>query len=442
MPPEQLLELRRQLSALVDQARALNQMARNESRAFTEDEQTTYDGLRTQMQNLQAEITRAEELNGMGQFIGDLNGNRPNPEIGMSDNDVRSYSLVRAIRAAASNDWRGAELEREASDATAQRLQRDANGFFIPFDWMVRDGQGNRVDEQRTLNAGTPTAGGNTVANDLLAQSFIELLRNAIVVRAAGATVLTGLVGNFDIPKQTGGATATWIGEDDDAGETEGTIGQIGMTPTTVSAFTEYTRRLLLQSSIDIEQFVRNDLAIAIALAVDYAALFGDGTGNQPLGVVKQTGVSVVEAGANGAAPTWADIVSLETEIASDNALMGSLGYITNAAVRGKLKTTLKSSGVSGYIWENGSTPLNGHRTLVSNQVPKNLTKGTGTNLSAILFGNWRDLLIGFWSGLDILVDPYSNSKKGRTRVVAMQDCDIAIRHPESFSVMLDAKTI
>ena len=145
--------------------------------------------------------------------------------------------------------------------------------------------------------------------------------------------------------------------------------------------------------------------------------------------------------GANGAAPTWAHIVELESDVAVLNALVDDMAYLTNAAVRGKLKTTSKVSGQNGFIWENGDTPVNGYRAAVTNAVPSNLTKGTGTNLSAIIFGNFRDLVIGMWGGLDLMVDPYTGSTAGTVRVLALQDVDVAVRYTESFATMVDALT-
>jgi len=182
---------------------------------------------------------------------------------------------------------------------------------------------------------------------------------------------------------------------------------------------------------------VRRDLATVLALAIDYAALHGSGTSNQPTGVANTSGIGSVAGGANGAAPTWEHIVQLETEVAVDNADIGALAYMTNSRVAGKLKVTPKISGHPTYLLEGDR--LNGRPLYVTNQVRSDLTKGTGTNLSAIFYGNWSDLLIGTWGALDILVDPYSNSTSGAIRVVVFQDVDIAVRHPESFAVMLDA---
>jgi len=361
----------------------------------------------------------------------------PDAELGMGKKDLSKYSFLRAIVAASKNDWRGAELERECSDAVSQKLNKQAQGFFVPYDVMA---------EQRDLNVGTATAGGNTVATDLMAGSFIEMLRNKMVIRQLGATVLSGLVGDVAIPKQTGGATGYWLAEGADITESQQAIGQVAMSPKTVGALTELTRKLLQQSSMDMENFVRSDLATVLALAMDSAAINGAGSSNEPTGVLNQSGVGLVAMGTNGAAPDFASIINLETEVAIDNADIGTMAYLTNAKVRGKMKATPKVSGYPTYLWENGNAVgegnLNGYRAMASNQVPSDLDKGTSYGVcSAMILGVWSQLLIGLWGGLDILVDPYTKSASGGLRVTALQDVDIAVRHPESFAVVKDYLT-
>lgn len=149
--------------------------------------------------------------------------------------------------------------------------------------------------------------------------------------------------------------------------------------------------------------------------------------------------------GTDGAAPTWANMVALETEVAVDNADVGRLAYMSNAKVRGKLKGTPRTATYGDImIWEPtaGATPVNGYPFHVSNQVSSTLTKGSSSGVcSAIFFGNWADLVYGLWGGLDILVDPYTGGTAGTVRVIALQDVDVAVRNPQSFAAMLDALT-
>ena len=334
-------------------------------------------------------------------------------DIGMSEKESRSFSFLRAINYLANPTDRAAResaaFEIEASDAAAAKLGRQSRGITIPQDVLRRD-----------LSVGTASAGGNLVATDLDAGSFIDLLRNASALDQAGATVLTGLVGNVAIPRQSGAATAYWVAESGAPTESQQTVDQVSLTPRTVAAFTDYSRRLMLQSSIDVENMVRNDLARVLALKIDVAGLYGTGNSSEPLGLKLTTGVGTEDFAAN--TPTFAEVVALESDVAGANALTGSPVYLMNAAMRGALKTKAKDTGSGLFVMEGDL--VNGYQSILSNQVASN----------DLWFGNFADLIIGYFSGLDLMVDPYTHSTSGTVRVVAMQDCDIAVRHPESFS--------
>jgi len=361
-------------------------------------------------------------------------------DIGLTSKEAQRFSFLRAINALANPTDRKAQevagFERECSEAVGQKLGRSAQGFFVPNDVQKRD-----------LTVGTTTAGGHTVATDLLAANFIDMLRNRMMVMKMGAQMLSGLTGQIAIPRQTGGATAYWVAESGAPTESAQAFDQVTMTPRTVGAFNDISRKLLLQSSIDIEAFVRNDLAKVLGLAIDLAAIHGSGASNQPTGIVSTAGIGSVVGGTNGLAPTWAHIVELWSDVATANADFGSTGFLTNSKVVGKLMTTEKASSTAQFVCPGfpdagGMTTFGGAKAGVSNQVSSALTKGSSSGVcSAILFGNFADLIIGSWGTLDLIVDPYTASTSGTVRVVALQDVDIAVRHAESFSAMLDALT-
>ena len=334
-------------------------------------------------------------------------------EIGLSAQESRRFSFLRAINYLANPTDRSAReaaaFEIEASDAAAAKLGRQSRGITIPQDVLRRD-----------LNVGTASAGGNLVATDLDAGSFIDLLRNASALDQAGATVLTGLTGNVAIPRQSGAGTAYWVAESGAPTESQQTVDQVSLTPKTVAAFTDYSRRLMLQSSIDVENMIRNDLATVLALKIDLAGLYGTGSNSEPLGLKLTTGVGSEDFAA--ATPTFAEVVALESDVATANALAGSPVYLMNAAMRGGLKTKAKDTGSGLFVMEGDL--VNGYRGVLSNQVAS----------GDLWFGNFADLIIGYFSGLDLMVDPYTHSTSGTVRVVAMQDVDIAVRHPESFT--------
>lgn len=349
-------------------------------------------------------------------------------EIGMTDKEQREFSLLRAMSAAATGKWDKAGLEREVSEELEKRHGRAAAGFFVPTDLIAR-----------AYSKGNAANGGNVIENDFREDLFIDLLRNRLAVAQLGATVLDGLVGDITIPKHLTGNTVQWVYENGSASESNATFGQMSLKPKTITANTELSRKFILQSSLSAEQFARSELLKAMMLGIDLAAINGKGTSNEPTGILNTAGIGAVEIGANGGAPEWEHIVALESAIAAANADIGDLAYITNARVRGLLKTKLKADGVSGYIWQDGATPLNGYRCAVSNQIPSNLTKGTAAiKCSPLIFGNWSDLMIAHWGVLDVIVDPYTKSTAGAVRITTLQDVDIAVRHVESFAAIKD----
>ena len=135
-------------------------------------------------------------------------------------------------------------------------------------------------------------------------------------------------------------------------------------------------------------------------------------------------------------------LLDLKKEVAVDNADVATCGFLTNSkvvSVLGKLKDSQSQYLLSPYGAELGRSQIAGRRVEASNNVPSNLSKGTGSNLSAVIYGNFNDLLIGLYGTTEILVDPYTDFAKGTTCVRVLQSIDIAIRHAESFASMQDA---
>ncbi|WP_322009232.1 phage major capsid protein [Paraburkholderia sp. J12] len=341
--------------------------------------------------------------------------------IGLTDDEVRKFSFVRALRALANpNDSKlrnDAAFEFNASRAAADKLGKEAQGIMVPPEVLA----------SRSFNMGSNAqpapgnTGGNAVATTLMASAFIDMLINATTIMRLGRT-LGGLVGNIDIPKKTARSQGFWVGEEQDAEAQEPDLGQISLSPKTVAAYTDISRKLMVQSSLDVEALVRADLAEALGLAIDYAGYYGTGSNFQPLGIANYTGIGAVAFG--NEFPAYAEVVAMETAIAAKNAAVGNMSYIVDAQTKGSAKTTQKFPGTptGATLWEPGDT-MNGYRTEVTNQ----LAAGD------VFFGNFADLIIAMWGGLDLMVDPYSLSKSGGVRVVVHQDVDFALRRVESF---------
>ena len=333
--------------------------------------------------------------------------------VGMNEEEVREYSLIRMIRAMLKHgdNWRqAAGFEAELSDEVAKRMGKDPRGAFIPRDVMCQ----KEVVRELTATSGAPLIG-----TDHLGGSFIELLRNRAVVFNLGARILSGLVGDVEIPKQSGAATAYWVGDSSDITPSDQAFGTVSLTPKTVGAATLFSRKLLLQSDPSVEALVLDDLARVLALAIDQAALNGDGASNNPTGILNTSGIGAV----TGTSLGWNGIVELETDVSEANADIGTMFYVMRAAMRGLLKTREKASNTAKFLMDDNGT-VNGYPSAITNQMPS----------ATILFGAFNQLLIGMWGALDVLVDKYTSAADGGTYIWVYQDVDVAVRHAAAFS--------
>lgn len=337
-------------------------------------------------------------------------------DIGLTEKEVKRFSLFNVVNALANpSDRRAREaaaFEFEVSEATAKRSGKDPQGLMVPY----------QVLSQRDLNSADES---DLFSDDFRGGEFIDVLRNSSSVMQAGARMLTGLSGDVAIPKKATAASAAWIATEGGAAtESEMTTTSVSMVPRQLAAFTDITRQLRQQSSLDAEALVRDDLAQSLALAVDLAALQGSGASGQPTGIKNTSGINTVDFGTSPVlVPSYAKVVDMETAVAEDNALVGNLAYILPAAMYGGLKTTEKATNTAQFVVEPGGT-INGYRAIVSNQC----TAGD------MFFGNFSDLLVGMWgAGVDITVDPFSLSTTGSVRIVAFQTIDVAVRNAVSF---------
>jgi HK97 family phage major capsid protein len=416
--------------------------ASKEARAMTEDERTNYN-------KAMAAVKAFDELLDAAKAHGEASAREFKPTgkpvsmsagvVGLTDKEVKRYSLVSAIRNAAEGRFDGT-FEAEVSKAASQKLGKTPRGFFLPQDIME-----TRTTGGATLLEGTTNYGGNLVATELLSGSFIEILRNRMVCARLGATFLTGLVGHIAIPKATAAVTAYWVAEDTDITVGRPQFGQLTLAPVTLGAAVDISRKLLLQSSIDVERFVQNDIAQSIAIEIDRAAIHGTGTG-EPTGILNTVGINSCPASATtnaNANPSWTNILSFESAIQTDNADFGTMAWAMNPATVSFLKKTAKSATAVGEGFLMGQDMiLNGYRVLISNQisaaVASTQTGYKAASASAIILANWGQLIMAFWSGLDVLVNPYSASLSGTVRIVAHQDVDFGVRQPTAFAAGVD----
>jgi HK97 family phage major capsid protein len=346
------------------------------------------------------------------------------------EKDLKNFSFSKMILEAASRNITGFEKEMNEEGKKVQReagITPDELAIAVP----------PIIHSRATLQATVDAAGGYAVAEDTM--DLIGTLRNKFAVGRAGATIMGNLKGDVKFPRRATDSVAKWRSEGGVATQSDPTYESLTMTPKRLTAYSNFSRQFLRQSSFDVEAEVRNTLTYGHLNALELAVFTGSGTSNQPTGLFASS-INNGDHGSNGTALTWANIVQLERMVAEDNALMENLAYITNAKAAGVMKQTLKSTYQGGYIWDE-NTPLadgklNGYDAYVSNVIPSTLTRGTGTGLSAVVFGNWKELKIGQWGALEFIVNPYSRDTYDEIRVVGVGYFDLGLAHAASFAAI------
>ncbi|MCC6378673.1 MAG: phage major capsid protein, partial [Burkholderiales bacterium] len=352
------------------------------------------------------------------------------------------YSFGRAIVASVQGDWSKAGLEREASNAAARSWGMTPEGFFVPGEVWGRG--------RRDFNVGTTSEAGFLVGTDLRGDLFVDALRAQLVFAPMGAKFLTGLQGNVDIPRKATPGTLGMLTEIGSASETAPVTAKLSLTPKRIGAYVEYSKQALIQSAIGLEGMIRDDLVSGAAVLLEYQAINGNGTAPNILGIRNTAGIGTVVGGTNGATLAWSHFVDLEAACANANASPGALaGYVTNTKVRAKAKQVTKGTNLPFIIDDtkaagpDGSVVLNTYRCGFTNNVLSNLTKGTSSTVcSAALFSSdWSSLVVGFWGGPDVVVDPYSLAATGQVRITLNQFADCGVRQPAAFAKVDDLLT-
>lgn len=347
----------------------------------------------------------------------------------------RTYSMSRVAQAQITGDWSNAGFEREVSQELQGQIGRSASGTYVPTAALAG---------RTLLTTGTAPS---LIGTQQMHDAFVEVLKPQVRVMELGATVLPGLVENVSIPRHAAGCAAEWIAEDSEAGESNPAFDAVTLTMHQLSANTRISRRQLKQSLPAVDQILTNDLRAQIAVALDKAAIAGTGVAPEPTGILNMLGVGSVPMGTDGDFLTWAKLMELVSTVESANVDPASLGFLTNLKIKGHLMSTPRIAGTDTMMMDPDAAAtaedlrLAGYKARFSGNVPSNLTKGAGTNLSAMIFGAWADLLIGQWGGIDLIVDDVTEAAKGNVRLVAHSEWDIAVRHGESFAAIQDIQT-
>jgi HK97 family phage major capsid protein len=368
-----------------------------------------------QFDALKSEVTSIEQQEARASFLEEQERRMVTGSTAESrdrDNMEGRVSILRVLQAQTEGrSLSGAEAE--YAKETERRTGRKAEGIFVPLSAFE-----TRVN--------TTTSAGELVPTDH--REYISPLRNALLARRLGVRVLSGLRGNVTVPKHGTGLSVGWVAEGGNVPDSDMTFDPVTLAPKHAGGKTEMSRQLIQQSSPDVEQLVRDDLAFAIAKALDSAMILGGGT-NEPVGVLSTVGIQT----ANLATLNWLNIHEMIEKADLENAPVSS--WLTHPEAKTKLATTLKASGIAGYLLEGGrmaDMPL-----FSTNQVPK---KAGSPATGRVILGDWSQVMLGIWSEIDLLVNPYAEPaySRGGVNVRVMSTCDVAVRHPAAFVVADD----
>ncbi|WCT77511.1 phage major capsid protein [Novosphingobium humi] len=413
-------DLLEQRAAIVDRMNA----------AHTADDGAAFDTAETELRALDGKIERAKKIEQAERTeAGTVLSGDPK----LSGELHKRFSLVRAMAMQAGIGGHDFGFEREVQPELLKRAGKPtAEGVLCPLEIFL--------ERRASLSTTNPSGatGANLIATELHGEYYFDRLRAALKVQSLGATVLSGLVGNIDIPGLKDSVSTGWVAEDTALNGSVPGFRKVSMTPKHAGGITEISRNMLQQSSVDVENLIRSDFAYMLAALVDAAAINGSGSGSEPRGILNTSGIGSVAMGTNGAALTADATRDLIGKVDIADAPNTSRAFLTNNKV--KVATSKIKDGQGNYMGFGPEGVFAGERTEFSSQVPSDLTKGTGTSLSALIYGNWADLLIGYWSAFDLLVNPYESTAyaKGNVSVRAMLTCDIAVRYAESFAAIKD----
>ena len=412
-----IAEIRRDLAAKVAEVKGIQNSPENA------------DALKKGVEEVKAlmlELEQAEAVEAAAQQAADRELDRRQRVAG------RPFSLVRYIAGIVAGNLEGIEKEVDEMGAKEyERLGLTRRGHVIPSAYLrAASGQ----------NYTTAADGGNLTEEG--ERRYFDILKDKLVVAGLGATVLTDLVGTFTAIGSSA-VQAAWEGEGDKNELKKVAYSKLTMTPHRSSISVATTKDLLRQTSLDVEADLLSKITDAHADLLEKAAINGSGSDGEPTGILNTTGIGSVAMGTNGGAIDWKHIVALETEVNSKNANRGRMAYLSNAKVNGVLKVTEIATGTARFLLSNEAPKtLNGYPFDWTNLVPSTLTKGTAASkCSALIFGNFQDLYIGQWGGIDIVVDPYTGARNGEIIITLNAWNDIKVVEPKSFAAIVDITT-
>lgn len=407
-----------------------------EKRELTEDESTQFDSLEREVEDLDGQIERAEKVEKTQLRLAARAAGTPvqGPVSEGDERDLSKYSLRKSLLSLISrNLLDGIELEMHQEAEQESRLYGKAlsgNGVAVPA--MLMD----RIFQKRDITTATGN-GAYTIVDGV--SGYVEALRERSLAIQLGADYLTGLTGNFDVPRENGVFAPGWEGETDAAAESNPTYARAVYSPKRLSGFMDLSKQLLIQSAVGIEGRLRNQILQGNAEAIDRAAWNGSGAADDPTGILNDAGITPIAIGTDGGAITKALIYQMIQQLEEASGMTSNTKFVVSPILKKLLKSLALDAGSGKFIWDDNS--IDGIDAFVTSHIPKTIAKGSGTNLTAIVLGDMRDTMFGQWGGQEIIVDPYTQAVSGMVRFVVNQYVDFHVTQPGRFQVIKDITT-
>ena len=344
-----------------------------------------------------------DELNSIKKEIADLDNEIKNIENRNTKTNkvMAKFSLLKAINDVANNRQLDERAQEVVSNGIAE--MRKAGQSFT--------GQIVLPMEMRSdIKATVATAGQENVAEDKL--GILEPLRANLVLVNAGASYMTGLIGDVSIPVYSG-SNVGWAGEVSTASDGAGTFSEVTLSPKRLTAYIDVSKQFLIQDSNSAEEMLKRDIVAAISNKLEATILGCEaGSNTQPAGLF--TG-----AAADSTAVTYKDVVAMEKNLEDAN-VRGDIRFIVSPSAKADLKTTEKGN-TDNFLMEGNE--LNGYPVMCTSAV-------TG---KGVIMANWSDLVICQCGGIDLVVDPYTQAANGKVRLVINAYFDAKPRRAEAF---------
>ncbi|MBB3018608.1 HK97 family phage major capsid protein [Microvirga lupini] len=386
--------------------------AESESRDLNTTEASTFDSLKGEVAALDTQIQRAETVAELERRA-DADPVTEQPFHALEQR-VSVLAVLRHLVEPSKYPLAGAEAE--YSNEMARRSGRKPEGAFVPF----------AAIEQRApvLTTTVPEIVPTVHRADL----YIDAFRRALISQRLGVRVLTGLSGNITIPRRGTGTSVGWVAEHSPLPDTSMDFDAVSMTPRHCGAIVELSRQVIMQSSPDIENLVREDLARSMAEEVDRVLIDGGAVATEPLGILRTSGT----LSASLAGPTWAQVLAM-IGIAEDANTPGPLQWLFSPKASRKMRGTLQNANGETYLMQNNQV---GEVSALSTA----FVPDAGTNLGTAILGDFSQTMLGIWGALDLSTNPYAEAvyRRGGVLVRAISTLDIGHRDPSGYVIADD----